>query len=396
MKKVLSAAIASLMLLSLTACGSSGQTDNGGNSPSQETAASEEADKETAVPETAETADSEQDYEPVTVNEVIYDDNGIKITLADYRKVSEDDLEDGDKAVKVNLKIEKTADHAEFSSLKTTVNGWLTSDTIDLMLHPIEIPEEGKDISIGIRRNVLENYEITDVSEVGYVFAVKTDDHFICDHINIPIFSGKHDNPVKSSVEGFYQPGVLVKTSNSASENMVACYLVKCKDGQGNQLVQQSMMSQGELVDGSFAFVKIKAGAADVPAAVKVASSSEWEYAGNYCHDFEMSDASAELIFVYPDYMQGDVSDQVTVTEVTRKDSHLYGYIEWPDDLGKLDVYGTVLRYQNGELKSVTSASSNAMDPAKDENFLYLENYDHNYDNETFEMIINAAFQLND
>lgn len=395
MKKVLSAAIASLMLLSLTACGSSGQANDGGNSPSQ-TAAAEEAEKETDVPETVETAESEQDYEPVTVNEVIYDDNGIRITLTDYRKIPEDDLNDGDKALRVNLKVEKTADHVDFSPLKTTVNGWLTSDTIDLMLHPVEIPDEGRELSLGIRRSVLENYEITDVSEIGYVFAVKTDDHYVCDHINIPVFSGKFDNPVKSSVEGFYQPGVLVKTSNSAAENMVACYLVKCKDGQGNQLVQQNMMSMGEWVDGSFVYVKIKAGASDVPAAIKVASSSEWEFAGNYCLDYEMSDATADLIFVYPDYMQGDVSDQVTATEVVRKDSHLYGYVEWPDDLGKLDVYGTVMRYQNGELKSVTSASSNAMDPAKDENFLYLENYDHNYDNETFEMVINAAFQLKD
>ena len=177
---------------------------------------------------------------------------------------------------------------------------------------------------------------------------------------------------------------------------MIACYLVKCKDGQGNQLVQQNMMSQGEYVDGSFAFVKIKAGASDVPAAVKAASGSEWEYAGSYCNDYEMSDATAELIFVYPEYMQNEVTDQVTVKDVRRNDSHLYGYIEWPAELGKLDVYGTVMRYQNGELKSVTSASSNAMDPSKDENFLYFDNYDRSYDNETYEMIINAAFQINE
>ncbi|MCR5449405.1 MAG: hypothetical protein K6F23_08405 [Solobacterium sp.] len=395
MKKLISAAIAGMMLLSLTACGSSGQTGSGENNQSQ-AAASEEADQETAVPEAVETADSTQDYEPVAVNEVVYDDNGIRITYVDYRKISEEDLNDGDKALKVNLKVEKTADHVDFSPIKTTVNGWLTSDSIELMLHPVEIPDEGKELSLSIRRSVLENYKITDVAEVGYIFAVKTDDHYVVDHIKLPVFPVNQAEPVKSTTEGFYQPGVLVKISNGTSENMVACYLVKCKDGEGHQLVQQNMMSMGEFVDGSFAFVKIRAGASDMPAAIKAASSSEWEYAGNYCHDFEMSDATAELIFVYPDYMQGDVSDQVTATEVVRKDSHLYGYIGWPDDLGKLDVYGTVMRYQNGELKSVTSASSNAMDPAKDENFLYFENYDYNYDNETFEMVINAALQLKD
>ena len=393
MKKMLSAAISLMTLLSLTACGSSAQTGGTVSEPAQPTAASEEAVKETAA---AETAVSEQDYEPVTVNEVVYDNNGIRITYVDYRKVSEDDPEDGDKAVKVNLKVEKTADHAEFSTVKTTVNGWLMSDTVDLTLRPAEITDEGKEVSIGVRRRVLEDLGISDVAEVGYVFAVKTDDHYIVDHINIPVFPVNLAAPVKSTTEGFYQPGILVKASNGTSRNMIACYLVKCKDGQGNQLVQQNMMSQGEYVDGSFAFVKIKAGASDVPAAVKAASGSEWEYAGSYCNDYEMSDATAELIFVYPEYMQNEVTDQVTVKEVRRNDSHLYGYIEWPAELGKLDVYGTVMRYQNGELKSVTSASSNAMDPSKDENFLYFENYDRSYANETYEMIINAAFQINE
>jgi hypothetical protein len=180
MKKMFSAAISLMTLLSLTACGSSAQTGGTVSEPAQPTAASEEAVKETAA---AETAVSEQDYEPVTVNEVVYDNNGIRITYVDYRKVSEDDPEDGDKAVKVNLKVEKTADHAEFSTVKTTVNGWLMSDTIDLTLRPAEITDEGKEVSIGVRRRVLEDLGISDVAEVGYVFAVKTDDHYIVDHI---------------------------------------------------------------------------------------------------------------------------------------------------------------------------------------------------------------------
>ncbi|MDO5123010.1 MAG: hypothetical protein Q4D46_13095, partial [Erysipelotrichaceae bacterium] len=258
MKKLISAAIAGMMLLSLTACGSSGQTGSEENNQSQ-AAASEAADQETAVPEAAETADSAQDYEPVAVNEVVYDDNGIRITYVDYRKISEEDLNDGDKALKVNLKVEKTADHVDFSPIKATVNGWLTSDSIELMLHPVEIPDEGKELSLSIRRSVLENYKITDVAEVGYIFAVKTDDHYVVDHIKLPVFPVNQAEPVKSTTEGFYQPGVLVKISNGTSENMVACYLVKCKDGEGHQLVQQNMMSMGEFVDGSFAFVKIRA-----------------------------------------------------------------------------------------------------------------------------------------
>ncbi len=51
------------------------------------------------------------------------------------------------------------------------------------------------------------------------------------------------------------------------------------------------------------------------------------------------------------------------------------------------------MRYQNGELKSVVSADSCGMDPENEEKFLYLDCYDRNYENESFETVINAAYQ---
>ena len=393
------------MLLSLAACGgpkgptptpdadigSVGDTDGPGS------AAPTENEREPAAPDDpAEGSDptpSVSIYEPVEMEEVVYDANGVKITLLGYRLVPEEEIDEYNSAAKVKLRIEKTAESAQFAVLKTSVNGWLTSnDPVIMSMNAADIDPAGTERELSISSWFMDRCGITELSEMGVLFAVKTDDVFVLDHVSLPLFSPEQAPAVSSRTEGFYNPGVLVNVSNFSPNSIEAYYLVKCRDAEGHQLRQINNMT-GEMFDASIKSVMVKAGAEDMPAEIRAAYGSEWEYGESFYVDYKIADAEAEFLYAIA-YPADDLSDKITVTETSRpggNDPHVYGHIEWPEEIGRISAFGTLLRYQNGELKGVTSYWSTGLDPAKEDNFFYFDCYARDYSNESFETVVNFA-----
>ena len=408
MKKLIALLLILVLALSLASCGArqgpapspSGKVENTA-SPTDDGASGNTTDTEPAPDNkddnTAAAAPSPDvsEYDPVEMEEVVYDANGVKLTLRGYRRVAKEEPDEYDSAVKVKLRIEKTAEDAQFGFLKTAVNGWLTSNSPYPTLRAEDIDPAGTERELSIRNDFLDRSGITEISEMGVLFAIKTGDHFTMDFVSFPLFSAGQGTAVSSQTKGFYNPGVLAEVSNTGENSVEAFYLVKCRDAEGRQL-QQTDWTSGEMVDASIKSVMVKAGADGMPAAIKVADGSEWEYDGELYLDHEIADATAEFIGAIA-YPFEDVSDQITATETSRRgnnDRHVYGSVDCPDELGTLCVYGTLLRYQNGELKSVASYWTNNIDPAKEDNYLYFDCYDRDYSNESFETVINYAYEI--
>ena len=371
MKRLIVILLGLFLCLSLAGCGSAGGKDT---------------DQDVPVPD-------DKNEEAVETEEVIYDDCGVKITLLGYRKVPEDEPDEYGSAYVVKLRTERTVEQLQFSFLNTAVNGWLLSESHDPILRPREVGPEGIETELRIRRSFLEERGIEEVSNVSILFASKQCNYYTYDSVVIPLFSGNTDTELSSKTEGYYGTGMLVKADNPTEHPVRMYYLTKCADGEGHPFVTTDSMP-GELVDGRVLYADIKPGAKDMPAALMSFDYDFWEYEGTYMDMSDVKDASAKFLYAAVLPFE-DVSGQVSVPETKRLqegDEHVYGYLDWPKELGRLNVYGTLLRYQNGELKDVASYTANSIDPEQEEKFLYFRSYDTDYSNETFETVINCAY----
>ncbi len=371
MKKMIMILLAALLLL-MTGCGSSKPEEGREDTP--------------AEPVPAEDG-------PVEMEETVYEKNGVKITLLGYG--NPDENAEYDSVQDIRFRIEKTEGDVALGILKAAADGWLLSNDETVSIRTKEVPAEGDERTLKIPSRFYEEYGIRVPSYVDLLIAVKQGDVSKLDHVHVPVASNMSAvNAVRSEVKGYYLPGILTEVANPTRYTVRVKYLVKAKDKDGKTLVAMDNMS-GEYVDGIFADALVKADTT-MPAALQNTDYNFWVYEDDPDIYADPAEYTAEYLYAsaYPD---DDISETVTVTNVERNkgnDSHVNAYLEWPEETPRITVYGTLIRYKNGEIVGVDVASSNGLDITLEQpQFLYFDAYDPDYEGETLETVINYAYE---
>ncbi len=330
---------------------------------------------------------------PVEMEETVYEKNGVKITLLGYG--NPDENAEYDSVQDIRFRIEKTEEDVALGILKSAADGWLLSIDEPVSIRTKEIPAEGDEWTLKISSRFQEDYGIRVPSCVDLLIAVKQGGICKLDHVHVPVASDMSPvNAVHSEVKGYYLPGILTEVANSTRFTVRVMYLVKAKDKDGKTLIARDNMS-GEYVDGIFADALVKADTT-MPAALQNTDYNFWVYEDDPNTYADPAEYTAEYLYAsaYPD---DDISETVTVTNVERNkgnDSHVNAYLEWPEDTPQITVYGTLIRYKNGQVTGVDVASSNGLDITLEQpQFLYFDAYDPDYEGETLETVINYAYE---
>ncbi len=348
---------------------------------------------EKAPEETPEEVKPEQETK-VETEEVVYDDNGVRITYLGYEIPGEG--VEYDSMLDIHLRIEKTADSVSFGIVRTAADGWLTGSDDLITIHTSELTSEPLDRTLKIPSLIRDFYGAETVSSADLLIAVKQGEVNVLDKVHIPLSSDQNKSAVSSVTKGYYDPNMLVELNNPSDKLVRAFYLVKAKDDTGRKLCGFNMMS-GEYADARIAYTYVRPGASSMPAALLEFKYNFWAPEDDLNNYADPSEYTVEFLYA-SGYQNNDISEQVTVTDIAREggnDSKVSASVEWPDSYAKIAALGTLLRYQNGELKSVDADFPNNLDKSDEYNdIFYFDAYDSDYSNETYEVIVNYAYEV--
>lgn len=375
-RKMISMCLALLLALSLLA-GCGGESAPAGSGKSDGAVSQPESQPDPQPGQKAEPAEEAEEEPastgPVELNQVIYDDNGIKITAVSAESHLQDvDLPGDDVPVfDLNLHIERTGAEQNTVLFYTgSVNGFMQASPRSFQigsskssLCPLRYSEpfltggNEEDVVLCVNKDCAEALELKSVGEIGVVFEI-IKENGLRSYESVNVDLGQPADPASpiTAEEGCsLDEFATINVSNSSDSMMLVRCLLYAYDTAGNPLYgEYTDYETGEeyLCAGDLIAFYIRPGAESLPYALM-----------SYAHRDENDERVDEIGSFRVEYLNSSVSseedltDQVSyVMEGRWEESRNFMLFRctWPDEYPHLEVNGTCFVYtEGGELYSI-------------------------------------------
>ena len=378
MKKVM---IVLMCLLVMAGCSS----DDNNNDNNKE--------EEVTVPEEVETG-------VVEVNDVIFENDSIRLTITSFKRKEAD--EESDEIMTVSCHIEPLQENAGIWIYRAGINGLTAMKSVSSGLYDSAIPfgytktlNEPLDTEIQISRSVLELDGVDEIRELDLIINTIGSDGVL--HIDRTVYDFQGNGAVGSQVsavsEGYYAPSCLTYVTNKLDVPVKLTFKVSVYDENGDAIYLESSYSD-EMQDFMLYSIQVKGSVTDMPVAMSDLFNQYFcDREGNRVSEKAIASATAELILV--SRVDGeDISEKVTFENVTGNDNTLKADVTLTDEnIKKVNAYITLLIYENGELTSVQSQNRTF---SEEYHSITFNPHGKRAANETYEFIVNYVEEVND
>lgn len=356
-------------------------------------------------------AEAESETGPVELNQVVYEDHGLRVTALSYEDHRQEpgyDAQRAQSAFDLILRIEKTEEGVSFGIRDISVNGW-GGDAVyvdreymyQIGLDPAANPDL-RVYALQVLPRFVSDMEITSIGRVNGVISWRKGEEFS----GFDLFSVdlgcpcEPECPVTVSEFAMYRADGLVYVNNPTDWPVVITYLLTAKDADGTPLGTIDM-ARGTFAPGAFRTITVRPHAEQLPVAIIQPGSMQWMTADNQWADGELSYTFVPL-HAQKDQLTQDISDQLSATVEGRADWNDY-YVTvrytWPEDIDRVLYSATMLRYVGDEVVDATGVSANNLDrneqdrenDMRDLGHFYLYASEKDKQGERFEIFVTTA-----
>ena len=371
-----------MCLLVMAGCSSN---DNSNNNDNKE--------EEVTVPEEVETG-------AVEANDVIFENDSIRLTITSFERKEAD--EESDEIMTVSFHIEPLQENAGIWIYRAGINGLTVMKSVSSELYDSAIPfgytqtlNEPLDTEIRISRSVLELDGVDEIRELDLIINTIGSDGVL--HIDRTVYGFQGNGAVGSQVsavsEGYYAPSCLTYVTNKSDVPVKLTFKVSVYDENGDTIYLESSYFD-ELQAFMLYSIQVKGSVTDMPVAMSDLFNQYYcDREGKRVSEKAIASATAELILV--SRVDGeDISEKVAFENVTGNDNTVKADVTLTDEnIKKADAYITLLIYENGELASVQSQNRTFSEGYQSITF---NPHGKRAANETYEFIVNYAEEVND
>ena len=348
-------------------------------------------EEEAALPTPEPTPDAPEG--PFELNQVIYDENGTKITALSYEdrlSGSADQGTDIDPVLDLSLRVEKTGDEPHTLYIEDfSVNGfgsdmytsfliWSDPERMD-WLQNYSINVDGTyEFKLSATRSFADSIGLESAGNIGMLIGVKTDEQHLA-YKNIRLDLGQEAVPsadISVIKEGNAYNTVLVKADNPLDKPMAVKSLIRYTSTEGAVIYPSGfnyMTGEEFQSDAGTDTFFVKNGAKDMLCSVNGIKSRPVFEDGSDVMWRDFGDAEVEFVSAIPSDLP-DLSDTVSFeSEGRSKDSSNFVIFRctWPDEYQRLQIYGTGVCYnEDGTIYKIYPIESRLL---KDKD--YRDNY---------------------
>ena len=347
----------------------------------------------------------------VELNQVVYEDHGLRVTALsyeDHRQESGYDAQRAQSAFDLILRIEKMEEGVSFGIRNISVNGW-GPDAVyvdreymyQLGLDPAANPDL-RVYALQVLPGFISEMEIASIGRFNGVISWRKGEELS----GFDLFSVdlgcpcEPECPVTVSEFAMYRADGLVYVNNPTDWPVVITYLLTAKDADGTPLGTIDM-ARGTFAPGAFRTITVRPHAEQLPVAIIQPASMQWMTAENQWADGELSYTLVPL-YAQKDQLTQDISDQLSATVEGRADWNDY-YVSvrftWPESMDRVLYSATMLRYIGDEVVDATGFTAHNLDrnekdvedDMRDLGDFYLYASEKDREGERFEVFINLA-----
>ena len=356
-------------------------------------------------------AEAESGTDAVELNQVVYEDHGLRVTALSYQDHRQEpgyDVQRAQSAFDLILRIDKTEEGVSFGIRNISVNGW-GGDAVyvdrEYMYQMGLDPAANSDLrvyALQVLPKFVSDMEITSIGRIDGVISWRKGDELS----GFDLFSVdlgcpcEPECPVTVSDFVMYREDGLVYVDNPMDSPVVITYLLTAKDTDGTPLVTMDM-ARGTFAPGATRTITVRPHAEKLPVAIIQPSSLQWMTADNQWADGELSYTLVPL-FAQKDQLTQDISDLLSATVEGRadwNDSYVTVRYTWPESIDRVLYSATMLRYVEDEVVDAAGVSANNLDrneqdrenDMRDLGHFYLYASEKDKQGERFEIYVNCA-----